>query len=155
MRQGGNKPNDAGINIDRWWQNVFAGCASTRFHRPPGGLGLSEAAQKVIRAARVFTSSFDIFRSAPRPDLLSDRQENEAYCLAIPEEVYAVYFPKGGQVNLNIEKLKQPCIIRWFNPNTAEFGKTQNITKNGTKITLRSPDAEQTWLVLVEPGNNL
>ncbi|MFH1743416.1 MAG: hypothetical protein ABIH23_30795, partial [bacterium] len=97
MRQGGGKPNDADVNIDRWWQNVFAGCASTRFHRPPGGLGLSDAAQKVIRAARVFTSSFDIVHSAPRPDLLSDREENEAYCLAIPGKVYAVYFPKGGQ----------------------------------------------------------
>ncbi|MFH1737788.1 MAG: putative collagen-binding domain-containing protein, partial [bacterium] len=73
------------------------------------------------------------------------------YCLAIPGKVYAIYFPKGGQVNLNIEKSEHSWIIRWFNPNTAEFGKIQEISNDEANTTLHSPDAEQTWLVLVEP----
>lgn len=150
MRQGGGKPGSAEINIDRWWQNVFAGCASTRFHRPTGGIGLNEQAQKVVRAARAFTSSFDIFHSSPRPDLLGSREENEAYCLAIPGKVYALYFPKGGEVRLKVPLRAGVYTARWFDPETAEFQQARNCTLDSTGIKLRSPDTKQTWLVLVE-----
>ena len=55
-----NKAMDKRLNVQRWWQNIFAGCASTRFHRPEAhrfepkdyyGLGLSTLAQRHIRAA--------------------------------------------------------------------------------------------------------
>jgi len=158
-RRSGGKPNDTAISIDRWWQNIFAGCASTRFHRPTGGIGLSSKAQKVIRTARFFTSSFDIFACEPRPDLLSDRQENEAYCLANPGHIYAVYFPRGGQVNLEVEKTKKDYRIRWFDTDSGSFFelKPAHIEYSFTRkaegkrfMVLKSPSTNKTWLVLIE-----
>jgi len=148
-RRHGRKPNNPLIGLDRWWQNIFAGCASTRFHRPTGGTGLNELSQKAIKAARIFTNAFNIFDTEPHPELLSDREENEAYCLANPGEVYAVYFPKGGSVTLSIDNPNIRMQENWFDPETAEFLDARNIM-NETSVTLTSPDTSHTWLVLVK-----
>ncbi len=150
MRQGGNKPNSAEINIDRWWQNIFAGCASTRFHRPTGGIGLAEEAQTTIRAARRFTDSFDIFATEPHPDLLTEREDNEAYCLANPGKTYALYFPKGGEVRLKTVPRDKEHRIRWFNPVSAEFISDTTIKGESESILLKSPDHNQIWLALID-----
>jgi hypothetical protein len=136
------------LNVDRFWKCIFAGCASARFHRPPSGMGLNEVAQRAIKAARIFTSSFDIFQAEPRLDLLLDREEDEAYCLAIPGEVYALYLPKGGEVCLKVRPKDMKWLIRWFDPSTSTF--MEGKTAQGETIHLKSPDGEQTWLVLIE-----
>ena len=139
------------ISLDRWWQNVFAGCASTRFHRPTGGsgIGLGAEAQQAIRAARTFTGAFDIFHTEPHPELLSEREENEAYCLAKPGEVYALYFPKGGAVRLRIGHAEKQLRLRWFDPTTARFTDPGPLEAGG-EIPLESPNREQTWLAAVQ-----
>ena len=136
------------INLDRWWQNIFAGCASTRFHRPTCGLGLTEISQQTVKAAHVFFNTFNIFESQSQPGLLSDRDWNEAYCLANPGVEYALYFPKGGQVELEIENSKRNMFINWFNPFTATFVKTEKVS-NRYHANVLSPDTLQTWLGLV------
>ncbi|MCD6290247.1 MAG: hypothetical protein J7M34_07055 [Anaerolineae bacterium] len=139
-------PAELSLSLDRWWQNIFGGCASTRFHRPDSGLGLNEIAQRMIRAARVFTDAFDIFHCAPHPVLLDEREENEAYCLAIPGRVYALYFPTGGDVVLHTEG--GPFTLRWFDVETATFGQPEHV---GTgDLRLRTPDASRMWLALVQ-----
>jgi hypothetical protein len=147
-RQGGRRPNSVPVTLDRWWQNLFAGCASTRFHRPTGGIGLNKMAQKHIRAARQFFSQFDVFRSEPRPDLLSDRGDNEAYCLAVPGKAYALYFPKGGEVLLKI-RARGKLNIRWFDFNTAKLVGEPEAVK-GVQARVRTPDTKQMWLAIVE-----
>ena len=144
-------PPSREVNINRFWRNIFGGCASTRFHRPPGGIGLDEDAQAMIRAARRFTEAFDLFHCEPRSDLLSDRQPDGAYCLAIPGQVYALYFPRGGKVRLAIDNPDRALKLRWFDPWTAEFGKPDTITAGGSVI-LQSPDTEQIWLALIQAG---
>jgi len=143
------QPLDPALNLDRWWQNIFAGCASTRFHRPPSGLGLSPKAQEAIRAARIFTSAFDIFASEPHPELLDDRSPNEAYCLAKPGGFYALYFPTGGEVVLRVPSGEKTYAIRWFDPVKAAFAASRE-AKAGSTLRLKTPDTKQTWLVLVE-----
>ena len=130
---------------------IFAGCASTRFHRPPSGSGLDETAQKMIRAARAFTSVFDIFACEPQPELLGDREDNEAYCLALPGEVYALYFPGGGQVDLKVSKGTQ-YTLRWFDIENAVFMEAASSAgrEGSASITLKSPTADRIWLALVE-----
>ena len=155
QRQGGGKPNDPAIGIDRWWQNLFAGCASTRFHRPTGGIGLDEQARRVIKAARVFTNAMNVFHMEPSPELLGDREENEAYCLAGKKtSVYAVYFPKGGEITLNAGSRDGIYHARWFDPLTAKFHppveSPGRAADSGFALRLKSPDASRTWLVLVE-----
>ena len=152
-----NKPMDIKLNLDRWWQNIFAGCAGTRFHRPEFyiyepkdyfGLGLGELAQIHIRAARKFTSEFDIFSCEPRPDLLSEMGEGEAYILANPGQTYAVYFPAGGKANVTLEKGDSAYLLSWFSVETAEFIDAQTLP-TAESVSLECPSTDQIWLGLI------
>ena len=44
----------------------------------------------------------NVFTCGPHNDLLSNRAENEAYAFTNPGQEYAVYFPNGGSVNINL-----------------------------------------------------
>ena len=88
--------------LARFWRNIFGGFASARFHRPPNGLGLSKTAQASLKSMRMIIGEMDIFTCEPHNDLLSNREENEAYTFANPEKEYAVYFPKGGSVDIDL-----------------------------------------------------
>jgi len=116
------------------------------FHRPESGLGLNETARRTIRAARTFTDAFDIFDCSPRPDLLSVRSENEAYCLARPGRVYALHFPTGGEVVLHAEG--GHFTLRWFDPETCTFAAAEPVGGGGR---LRTPNTLQIWLALLRP----
>ncbi|MCD6510495.1 MAG: hypothetical protein J7L11_08940 [Thermoprotei archaeon] len=137
------------LNLDRFWKCIFAGCASARFHRPPTGIGLSEEAQKAIRASRVFTSSFDIFHCEPRPDLVKNLG-CEVYCLARPSEVYALYFPRGGKTELKVEGYSGGLKVRWFNPERATFTAQETLQATKDIVEIRAP-SERTWLVIISP----
>ena len=54
--------------MQRFWRNLFAGCASARFHEKH--LGDSEPALQMIRSARLMTGAIDLFRCQPHNDLL-------------------------------------------------------------------------------------
>jgi len=43
----------------------------------------------------------DFFSHRPMLELLTDREPNEAFCMAIPGKEYVVYFPSSGEVMLN------------------------------------------------------
>jgi hypothetical protein len=49
--------------VERFWRNIFSGCASARFHEKH--LGDSDVALQMIRSARAITGAFDLFHSAP------------------------------------------------------------------------------------------
>ena len=50
----------------------------------------------------MLTDEIDIFTCEPHNDLLSNRSWNEAYCTANPGVEYAVFFPDGGNVLLDV-----------------------------------------------------
>jgi hypothetical protein len=87
---------------ERFWRNILGGLASSRFHRPDSGLGLSKIAQAHIRAMRMLLEEVDIVACEPHLDLISNRSRNEAYCAANPGIAYAIFFPDGGDVQLNV-----------------------------------------------------
>ena len=62
---------------ERFWRSIFCGLASSRFHRPPAGLGLGEIPQAHIRSLRMFTDAMDITACEPHNDLLRNRSWNE------------------------------------------------------------------------------
>ena len=136
--------------MERFWRNIFGGLASARFHRPDSGLGLGETARANIRSLRQLTDRIDIFACAPHNDLLSDRESNEAYCLANPGTEYAVYFPGGGEVTLDIRALGKPAEITWLNILKCRWGDGQKM-KGGNKLTLRCPSKDY-WAVLIKPS---
>lgn len=74
---------------------------------------------------RMITDKMNIFTCEPHNDLLSDRDSNEAYCIANPGKEYAVYFPDGGEVTLDIGSLKKPAAVRWLDIMKSQWTNTQ------------------------------
>ncbi len=137
--------------LERFWRNIFGGFASARFHRPDSGVGLSEIAQAHLKSMQMITDEMDIFTCEPNNDLLSNKEENEAYTIANPGKEYTVYFPKGGSVNINLGVGKnldaEKAIIRWLNINKSEWKKEEEISYRDS-ITLTAP-TEAHWAVLI------
>ena len=63
---------------------------------------------------RMLTDSMEVFACEPRPELLGDRQENQAYCFANPGVEYAVFFPDGGSVTLDCSAVQGEVTVRWL-----------------------------------------
>jgi len=101
-------------SIEAFIQNVLMGCSSTRFHRPTSGQGLNENAQAVIKSMRSLVEKSDFFDGLPHDGLLSEREENEAYCRAIPGKEYIIYFPKEGDVLLELDDDFKDISIEWL-----------------------------------------
>lgn len=144
----------------RFWRVILGGCASARFHRPNplegaddherrsfDGLGLHAQAQTHIRSLRMFTGAVDWFSGEPRNDLLGDRSENEAYCAANPGKHYAVYFPDGGQVTLDVSAARGSLQVRWLDISRSRWQEPQTVDGGGT-LELKTP-GEGPWAVLV------
>ena len=97
-RHGGGTHN----GIQSFIRSALFGSAAVRFHRPTSGLGLGDTAQAVIQSMRLATDRIDFFHAEPHNELLSEREENEAYCRAVPGKDYLVYFPEAGSVDLDV-----------------------------------------------------
>lgn len=129
---------------ERFWRNIFAGTASVRFHRPTGGLGNSDLALRHIKSMRIFIDEMDFFNHKPATHLLKNRDENEAYCLAIEGEEYAVYFTDGGEVLLDAEPGEYE--VRWLEIQTAQWDGTQTFE---LPASLKAPSNDQ-WAVFLK-----
>ena len=138
--------------LERFWRNIFGGFASARFHRPDSGVGLTEIAQAHLKSMRMITDEMDVFTCKPNNVLLSNREDNEAYVLANTGKEYAVYFPKGGSVDLNLSLGKKPDAktvkIRWINIAKSEWKLEKEIPFKDS-ITLTQP-TDSHWAVLVQ-----
>lgn len=147
-------------SVARFCRIVFAGGASVRFHRPHPredrdaheaatdfGLGLSPRAQSIIASMRKIADALEIVKTEPRNDLLSDRSPNEAYCLAEPGKQYAVYFPDGGHVTLDVSETRGNLQIRWLDINRGAWQDLQSVEGGGT-LELNTPGKGH-WAVLI------
>ena len=128
---------------ERFWRNIFAGAASARFHRPSAGLGNTGKAMAHIKSMRMLTDSIEIFSCYPANELLDDRSDNEAYCLANNKGEYLLYFPSGGSINLNIKYGNYQ--IRWFNISSFSWGEPV-IRKLPGKIETPNDDLWAIWI---------
>ena len=95
--------------LERFWRNIFGGLASARFHRPDSGNGLGKTAQAHLKSMSMLLDRFDIFNSVADSDckMLKNREDNEAYMMYVPGKQCAVYFPKGGSVEIVLPKLNK------------------------------------------------
>lgn len=110
---------------NRFWRNIFAGCASSRFHRPAlpraWGSGLNDRVQTNLKAMDMFLGKFNIFSASPHNDLLrhivaTAPSTMEAYVLSDIGRQYAVYFPRGRfMVGLDPWVYVNKVSIRWLN----------------------------------------
>jgi hypothetical protein len=124
--------------LERFWRHIVGGAASARFHRPDSGLGLSQPAVAAIRAARKLESLIKFWEVEPANDLLSDRENNEAYLAAQPGRAYALYFTDGGSVGLDLKNAPASFELHWIDIATGEWGKRETI-RGGNVVTLNAP----------------
>ncbi len=136
--------------LERFWRNIFGGFASARFHRPDSGIGLNQTAQAHLKSMRSITDEMDVFTCEPHNDLLSNRAENEAYTFANPEREYAIYFPNGGSVDINLHVMKdtKTLTIRWLNIAKSEWTQEAEVPFEDS-LTLSAP-TEGHWAVLIQ-----
>ncbi|MBE0537687.1 MAG: hypothetical protein IH624_18640 [Phycisphaerae bacterium] len=132
---------------EKFWRNIIGGSASSRFHRPPSGLGLSDAAQAHIKSLRMLTDAINVVACEPNNDLLSERSANEAYCLAEPGKQYAVYFPDGGAVRLDTSAARGAIHVRWLDIAGSAWQEPQTV-QSGHILDLQAPGRGH-WAVLV------
>jgi hypothetical protein len=133
--------------LERWWRHVIGGAASARFHRPDSGLGLSEPAAAAIRAARKLESRIKAWEVEPANQLLSDRTDNEAYLAARPGSAYALYFPDGGSVGLDLRQAAGRFDIRWIEGATGQWGRRDSID-GGAIVKIDAPAAGH-WVAAI------
>ena len=132
----GNNNYSAGSEteaIDRFWRDIFAGCASARFHRPsspdrPWGSGLNERVQTNLKALQMLLEKFDMFASTPQNDLLSPRVSvpsmMEAYVSAHIGQQYAIYFPQGRyKIDLDPWVFADKLKLQWLDINDLEWSE--------------------------------
>lgn len=133
--------------LERFWRDIFGGMASARFHRPASGQGLNENAQAHIKSMRMLTDSMDIFTCKPHNDLLSSREENEAYAIVNPGREYAVYFPDGGAVDLDVSAVQGSLKARWLDISQSRWANEEEM-EGGSVISLSAPGKGH-WAVLI------
>ena len=134
--------------IDGWWRHVIGGAASARFHRPPSGLGLSELSMNSVKAAREIEKICPFWELIPGNALLSDRQENEAFITVKPGEVYVVFFPDEGEVNVDLSKTDSGFSLKWMEVRKGEWAAEEAIS-GGDWVKLKTP-GEQEWVAVLE-----
>ena len=137
---------------ERFWRNILGGNASTRFHRPDSGLGLGDRAKPHIRSMRLLTSELDIFRCTPdvTSKLLTDRSENEAYLTSVSGRQYALYFPNGGDVKLDLSKVKGSFSLKWLDIAKSRWVGRETV-QGGSRVSLNAPGTGH-WACLLVRG---
>ncbi len=145
------KPGDSDNAIEEWWQNLIAGIAGVRFHRPLSGIGLSEKAKACLTATRKIESKVKFWDVTPKMDLLSDRDFDEAYLAADPGNQYILYFSHqgAGSVGLDLSKYEGDQFnLYWVNIDTGNWGPETSI-KGGSIQQIDRPDASAHWVAAI------
>ncbi|MGD9494851.1 MAG: hypothetical protein AB7Y46_00945 [Armatimonadota bacterium] len=141
---GSGTPQDG---IERFWRNLLGGSASVRFHRPTSGIGLNELAQGCIRSVRKVEELVRFWEIEPHMELLSEREENEAYLAARPGEAYVLFLCNGGSVTLDLSAQAGQFSGRWVDVSAGEWGAPVSLA-GGVVWTLSAP-AQGPWVAVL------
>jgi hypothetical protein len=139
---GGTHGGGTHNGIESFIRSTLFGSAAVRFHRPTSGLGLSDTAQRVIRAMRTAVEETGFFHAEPRNDLLEEREDNEAYCRAIPGKEYLVYFPDIGKVQVELGSGAKGFRVRMYEILTGNWEDME-------------PKVDNSLLELESPGKHI
>ncbi|MBT7303111.1 MAG: hypothetical protein HN849_26505 [Victivallales bacterium] len=139
----------------RFWRNMIGGSASSRFHRPDTGMGLSAVAQSHLRSMRMLAAELDLFRCVPDSTsrLLLERNPDEAYLTRIDGEQYALYLPAGGSVQLDLAGVEGAFSLRWLDISHSRWLAPQAI-QAGQKVQVTTPGKGHWAAVIKAPGSS-
>ncbi|MDN3690702.1 putative collagen-binding domain-containing protein [Cyclobacterium jeungdonense] len=142
-----------GINeqhaVETFYRNIIGGFASSRFHRPPAGLGLSAPSILAISSLRKVEERVKLWEVDARMDLLSERAENEAYCAAREGEKYLIYLPGEGEVVVDLSNLAGAATLHWLSLSDGKWLSSTEVT-GGEKINLKTPVNNGSMAVIVK-----
>ncbi|MEQ8861490.1 MAG: hypothetical protein RIC56_22830 [Pseudomonadales bacterium] len=133
--------------LERWWRHLIGGAAAVRFHRGGSGLGLSAPAARSIMAAREIEARVRLWEMEPANHLLHGRQPNEAFATADPGRAYAVYFPDGGRIELDLRDAADPFDVVWIDVLGGRRVR-QAVAAGVTKTRLAAPSSGH-WVALL------
>ena len=137
--------------IDSWWRHLIGGVASARFHRPVAGLGLSTLSMNSIKAAREIEKITPFWELTPNNNLLLNRNENEAYLTSKPGEIYVVFFPDNGEVEIDLKEYNSDFKLKWMNVREGTWDSESKLI-GGKVAILKTPGSHQ-WIAVVYRNN--
>ena len=82
---------------------------------------------------------------SPAQNLLSDREENEAYTAASAGKAYVVYFTNGGSVKLDLAPGEY--LLNWIDIQTGEWGEKDALS-GGAPAPVTAP-VNGHWLAVI------
>jgi hypothetical protein len=146
----GGKHGSTQDGLERFWRHVLAGVAAARFHRPSSGLGLSELSKASLQAVRKLESVSPLWELEPANHLLLGRWRRGAYLSAKRGSVYAVYFPNGGEVGVDLRDTRGRFLSKWINIQTGAWVRASSL--DGASIVRFKAPASGHWLgILYRP----
>jgi hypothetical protein len=98
---------------------------------------------------RLLMRELDIFRCTPdsASKLLTNREVNEAYLTYNAGEQYAVYFPDGGSVDLNLSGTQGAFSMKWLDIGNTKWQSAETV-KGGSLMPLKTPGSGH-WVALL------
>lgn len=144
-----NRGIDGEHAVQIFFRNVLGGFATSRFHRPPAGLGLSSPSIKAIKAIRKLEEKVKMWEIVPRMDLLSENEKNEAYLAAKEGEKYVIYFPREGEVTLDLNLNDDDFELYWFDIVNEKWMEKEPFSE-GEKLTLVPPMETGSFAVILK-----
>ena len=133
--------------VHTFFRNIIGGFASSRFHRPPSGLGLSERSANAIKSIREIEQFFPFWEATPTSDLIV-KSDGDAFVTSCAEEKYLLYFPMRGK--LVVELPTHPngnYLVDRISPHNAVWQEKNVVLPAG--VARLSCDQDEGCLVLI------
>ena len=97
---------------------------------------------------RDLSVKMNVFEAAPSNELLENREPEEAYCMSVPGREYAVYFPYGGSIDLDISALQGDASLVWCDVLNAKWSVSKGI-KSSKSLKLDCPGTGH-WIAVIK-----
>ena len=128
-----------------WWAAYLGGGVWEAHIRKPYDQPLKtrDNVWSQLGGARAFLESLPFWQMQPRNDLVV---EGQAFCLASPPEVYALYLPHGGPITVRLASGTR-YHVEWWNPAQGKEGRFRNRTLIAGGMCRLTPPEKGDWAV--------
>ncbi len=123
--------------VKTFFRNISGGFASSRFHRPPSGLGLSPVSINCIRTVRKVEEIVKMWDMTPRMDLLEAEAVDEVFLSAKVGEFYVIWFLDKSTVKLNLTNQNHSYKLRWIDISDGEW-KEEELIDGGNFVSIEA-----------------
>ncbi|MCP3933663.1 MAG: hypothetical protein GY705_31735 [Bacteroidetes bacterium] len=138
---------DGNLSVDHFWKYIIGGAASACFP----DLNKVENVPHQIRSARLLFKQVDIINCQPdsNHELLLNREEDEAYLTCIPDDSYVIYFPEGGQIELDLSDIKGKFTLHWLDIENVKWQLADRV-KGKKTVPITTPQQGKSWIALLQ-----